>query len=292
MAVKAYRDRAQAKSRLITALNQFRITGPRTNLAFVTDILRRPEFIDQPLTTGFLAQCFPGGWTPAPVSTDASLLAAIAHTVNREHPAETLPTSPWQTLGSFRLLERAGIAAQNRVVLEDESGQQHLVTVSRSGDTYHAKAHSHETSSEISHAITANATGLASGSCLIEIEDSELGAHTHTLTVQSEDGLLIISSGDNIQRWRLLNEHQLALDTTAAQTSGDHRVTASLPGQVVEVCCKVGDSVTAGDTLAVLDSMKLLHKLSAQTDGAVQNIFCAVGDNVENGALLIELEVN
>ncbi|MBQ0799612.1 MAG: biotin/lipoyl-binding protein [Porticoccaceae bacterium] len=289
-------DRAQAKSRLITALNQFRITGPRTNLVFVTDILRRPEFIDQALSTGFLAQCFPGGWTPAPVSADAPLLAAIAYTVNREHPTDAALSSPWQTLGSFRLLERAGITAQNRIALEDESGQQHLITVSRSGDTYHAKAHSsessHEISSEINHEISATATGLASGAYLIEIEDAELGAHTHTLTLQSEGGLLIISSGDNIQRWRLLDEHQLALDTTADQTSGDHRVTASLPGQVVEVCCKVGDSVTAGDTVAVLDSMKLLHKLSAQTDGTVQDIFCAVGDNVENGALLIELKPN
>jgi len=58
----------------------------------------------------------------------------------------------------------------------------------------------------------------------------------------------------------------------------------------VEVCCQVGDSVTAGDTLVVLDSMKLLHKLKAQTNGSVQTIFCAEGDNVENGALLIELE--
>lgn len=281
-------DRAQAKSRLITALNQFRITGPRTNLAFVTDILRRPEFVDQALSTGFLAQCFPGGWTPAPVSADAPLLAAIVYTVSREHPTEAALSSPWQTLGSFRLLERAGITAQNRIALEDESGQQHLVTVGRSGDTYHAKAHTSETS----HEITATATGLASGSCLIEIEDAELGAHTHTLSLQSEDELLIISNGDKIQRWRLLDEHQLALGSLSDAGSGDHRVTAALPGQVVEVCCKVGDSVTAGDTVAVLDSMKLLHKLSAQTDGTVQDIFCAVGDNVENGALLIELKAN
>lgn len=287
-------NRAQAKSRLIAALNQFRITGPRTNLAFVTDILCRPEFLDQALNTGFLTQCFPDGWAPAPVSADAPLLTAIAYTVNREHPTETALSSPWQTLGSFRLLERAGIAAQNRIMLEDESGQQHLVTVSRSGDTYHAKAHifelSHESSRETNHQITATATGLAAGSCLIEIEDAKSAQRTHSLTLQSEDGLLIIDSGDNIQHWRLLDEHQLALGATANHTSGDHRVCAALPGQVVELCCKVGDSITAGDTVVVLDSMKLLHKLSAQTDGTVQSVFCTVGDNVENGALLIELE--
>jgi 3-methylcrotonyl-CoA carboxylase alpha subunit len=51
-----------------------------------------------------------------------------------------------------------------------------------------------------------------------------------------------------------------------------------------------GDSVSNGDTLVVLDSMKLLHNLCAATDGLVGEIFCSVGDSVEGGAVLIELE--
>jgi 3-methylcrotonyl-CoA carboxylase alpha subunit len=47
--------------------------------------------------------------------------------------------------------------------------------------------------------------------------------------------------------------------------------------------------VSKGDTLVVLDSMKLLHELTAQTDGVVAAILCAVSDSVEGGAVLIEL---
>ena len=51
----------------------------------------------------------------------------------------------------------------------------------------------------------------------------------------------------------------------------------------------VGDQVQAGDTVAVLDSMKLLHNLVAEIDGSVAEIFCAVSDSVEGGAPLVEL---
>jgi len=48
--------------------------------------------------------------------------------------------------------------------------------------------------------------------------------------------------------------------------------------------------VSAGQTLVVLDSMKLLHTLCAPGDGQVRALYCAVDDSVEGGALLVELE--
>ena len=59
---------------------------------------------------------------------------------------------------------------------------------------------------------------------------------------------------------------------------------------MVEIKVATGDAVNSGDTLVVLDSMKLLHNLTAATDGVVGEIFCSVGDSVEGGAVLIELE--
>ena len=87
-----------------------------------------------------------------------------------------------------------------------------------------------------------------------------------------------------------MSEQDLALGKGHNASGGDSSVTASLPGQVVEIKVATGDAVKNGDTLVVLDSMKLLHNLTAATDGLVGEIFCSVGDSVEGGAVLIELE--
>jgi 3-methylcrotonyl-CoA carboxylase alpha subunit len=52
----------------------------------------------------------------------------------------------------------------------------------------------------------------------------------------------------------------------------------------------VGDVVSQGDRLVVLEAMKMEHSLTAPRDGVVAGIHTAVGDQVQLGACLIQLE--
>ena len=62
-----------------------------------------------------------------------------------------------------------------------------------------------------------------------------------------------------------------------------------MPGKVLSVPVKAGDSVKKGQTLAVLEAMKMEHALSAPRDGVVESVDAAEGDQVGDGAILVTL---
>ena len=67
-------------------------------------------------------------------------------------------------------------------------------------------------------------------------------------------------------------------------------LSAPMPGAVAEVRVARGDRVKAGDTLVVLEAMKLLQSLPAPVAGVVTEIYCAPGDTVAGHAPLIKLD--
>ena len=71
---------------------------------------------------------------------------------------------------------------------------------------------------------------------------------------------------------------------------GDGAVRAPMTGTVLAVSCKVGDAVTADQTLVVVTAMKMEHKLMAGIAGVVKRVSATVGGTVEQGAVLVEVE--
>ena len=116
----------------------------------------------------------------------------------------------------------------------------------------------------------------------------ECAGQTHNLTVRRDGDLLTLTGAGEVVTLRIVAQRKRA--AARSDGHGDHRITATLPGQVAEVRCAIGDSVRTGDVLIVLDSMKLLHPLAAAVAGRVRELFCAVGDTVEGGAVLVDLE--
>ena len=66
-------------------------------------------------------------------------------------------------------------------------------------------------------------------------------------------------------------------------------LTASMPGQVQEILIEAGMAVKQGDTLLVLEAMKMETRLSAPHDGIVDSVGCTVGDVVARGQTLVVL---
>ena len=62
---------------------------------------------------------------------------------------------------------------------------------------------------------------------------------------------------------------------------------APMPGKVIDVKVKKGKKVKAGDTLVILEAMKMEHSIKASEDGTVSELLISVNDQVENGALLM-----
>ena len=67
-------------------------------------------------------------------------------------------------------------------------------------------------------------------------------------------------------------------------------VEAHITGTVWKVECQVGQSVTEGDTLVMLESMKMEMRVEAEVDGVVKEIVCQEGQSVSEGDTLVVLE--
>ena len=75
----------------------------------------------------------------------------------------------------------------------------------------------------------------------------------------------------------------------AAPVSGN-AIKTPLPGVIIDVKVNVGDTVTKGQTVVVLEAMKMENNINADRDGKVAAIQVAKGDTVADGAVLIVLE--
>jgi 3-methylcrotonyl-CoA carboxylase alpha subunit len=75
---------------------------------------------------------------------------------------------------------------------------------------------------------------------------------------------------------------------SSAAAVGD--LTAQMPGQVVDVLVSEGDTVTAGQTLMLLEAMKMQIRVSAPKEGRVRRLLVGKGMVVERGQLLAEIE--
>ncbi|MFR7450589.1 MAG: acetyl-CoA carboxylase biotin carboxyl carrier protein subunit, partial [Gemmiger sp.] len=71
--------------------------------------------------------------------------------------------------------------------------------------------------------------------------------------------------------------------------AGAVAVNAPMPGNILDVRVKPGDSVKAGDTLVVLEAMKMENEISAPQDGTIASVNVAKGDTVGSGDLLCSL---
>jgi len=81
-----------------------------------------------------------------------------------------------------------------------------------------------------------------------------------------------------------------AAPAPAAQgTAGSVKVEAPMPGTILDVKVSVGDSVSSGSVLCILEAMKMENEIVAPQDGTVASVNVAKGDSVEAGQVIITL---
>ena len=85
--------------------------------------------------------------------------------------------------------------------------------------------------------------------------------------------------------------HILTIDEQGAGGSADAGgMTAPMPGKVLEILCSIGEEVEAGQTLIVMEAMKMEHRIAANGPGTIVAIHHEVGEQVDAGTTLIDIE--
>ena len=93
----------------------------------------------------------------------------------------------------------------------------------------------------------------------------------------------VVSEGGRLWLVRTLDPHAPEGDDAASES----RLSAPIPGRVVQMLVSVGDAVTKGQLLAVLEAMKTEIKVIAPRDGVIAHLGCGAGDSVEEGTEIV-----
>ena len=268
-------DREAARGRLVRALEACRIAGLKTNRDFLIALAGHPAFAAGAVHTGFIEQ-HRAALLPAPRAADDRALAAATlwliltrqEAACQAAGASADPTSPWHVADGWRL----NLAGYDIFTFVD---------------------------GELRIAVTAHYRGdgllldLPGGSQPVAASRTEDGLRLTyedrqiPVTILAEsDGLTVV-----IERaaHRLRIEDRLAAAESVA--AGGGRLTAPMPGKIVQVAVKPGDVVERGAALMVLEAMKMEHTIAAPAGGVVGELLYAAGDLVEEGAELLLLEV-
>ena len=130
----------------------------------------------------------------------------------------------------------------------------------------------------------------------VEVPHSENGKLE--LLIEGKRVIAYVSS-DNVKRWVTVNGQTFVLTKSSGTRKGGHgyhhaagELTAPMPGQVRAVNVSEGEPVTKGQTLLVLEAMKMEIRVQAPRDGLVKKLFVKQGQTVEREQVLIEVEEN
>jgi len=254
-------DRADAIARLDQALAATEIAGVQHNVPFLRRVLADERFLAGDYTTA-LIESRGDALIPA-ARPDALAVAAVA--ALRERRSD----SPWQRGDGFRLNRRG----RERLTLRyDGKTQQVQVEVATNG-----------------YDVSVDKTFFA----VRDLYDAE----------EESDGLFVATINGTRVRWRIIRDGpdwylladgaservtEIAPDAAAFadQGSGDGRVLAPMPGQLLSVEVKQGVTVKRDQPLMVLEAMKMEHVILAPIDGQVIELPVSAGDRVAEGSVL------
>lgn len=80
------------------------------------------------------------------------------------------------------------------------------------------------------------------------------------------------------------------LSGVTADTSGEAQIKSPMPGLIVAVPVEIGQEVKKGDTVVILESMKMENELKAPRDGTIERIEVGKGDSVEQNKVLVVIQ--
>ncbi|AMV39107.1 acetyl/propionyl/methylcrotonyl-CoA carboxylase subunit alpha [Planctomyces sp. SH-PL62] len=256
-------SRREALGRMHHALDAFVIRGVASNLAFQSALTRRPEFLSGDFDTGLIADAYPEGFHPSSLAhEDPLLLAAVAAYARRRYIKRATSTSG-QLPGHSRRVDIDWVVIMTdgpcklAVSLEDQGCE----------ILYEGKVHHLRTNWKLGDLLL-KGTWDGNPVC-VQIERVGL---SYRITHQ----------GTQVDAMVMTARAAELLSVMPQKTPPDlsRLLLSPMPGLLVEVAATPGRAVRAGETLAVVEAMKMQNVLKADHDAVVAEVFASPGDNL------------
>jgi propionyl-CoA carboxylase alpha chain len=260
--------RVEAASRLALGLERLHLAGVTTNCHFLASTLRDPAFLAGDTTTDFIERIAPA--TDLELSDDdlerAFVVGALWLQGRNRAEATELADLPSGWRNGRLPAQRVSLAALGRdrdVEYSARRDGSFVIGHDRRSTAHSARVHDWKRTSvdvEIDRRRSVHRVTAVDGHIYVQMPRGTLDIVVAPLFVRS---------------------------SSDGPTGG---LAASMPGVVLEVRVAVADEVERGQTLVVLEAMKMEHHMKALADGIVAEVRVVPGQHVENGTLLLVLE--
>jgi 3-methylcrotonyl-CoA carboxylase alpha subunit len=266
--------------RMAALMGETEVVGVTTNAALLRALCAHPAFVGGEIDTGFIDRHREELLAPASPADDRLLaIATLARVVDWQEAAAPAgdPHSPWNTHSGFRLLDEG----HDEVRWKD--GERDVAVIVRR------------------HRDGGLGLDLPGGAQEARVRRSDDGRLAIWLAGDTfvasairrrvADGIDYSLFADGAHR-RLRLSDPLDVTQYEAVATGEASVRSPLPGKIIDLRVKAGDTVSKGQPLLVLEAMKMEHTLAAPADGTIKSVRFGVGEQVLEGAELIEFEAS
>jgi 3-methylcrotonyl-CoA carboxylase alpha subunit len=282
--------REQALALLDQALAQTQVVGLSTNVQFLRHVVHSVSFAEARLDTALIPREADVLFNQEKVGLNAAAAAVVAHTLNQENTKQG-----------------------NDPFSKSDGWQSHAETTRRfpfefAGELHTAWLHyGHDGAMQLTWGDIAGpaAKGPQAEFSFATADQSPASGHSTTKLLnvtwqgQRVTSEVVLQDGKPGHPAELAHVFTQAGATRIrviqplahAEGTQDEKggLAAPMPGKVVSFAVKVGDKVKAGQSLAVMEAMKMEHTIAAPKDGEVTELLYAPGDQIAEGAELLKL---
>jgi len=257
-------DREEARRRLIRAVEESTLFGVTVNSEFLCQVLKHESFISGSATTAFIGEDFAEDATMQAQTPDAevvALAAVIRHLKQTNEKQNTLSLSGWSNThqAPWPYTLKSG---EHSWELKLAQGAQHF---------------------------TVNVADTTISIDIVDDTDQTLvyviDGVRRSLEYKVIDGQVYLRLN---AAYYCFEDHTHAAGS-AAESVGSGQIKASMDGAIIDVLVEPGQAVEKGQTLVILEAMKMEHPLKSDLDGVVASVNVQAGDQVKLRQLLVEV---
>jgi propionyl-CoA carboxylase alpha chain len=271
-------DRDTAIAAQAQALDAFYIDGIRHNIAFLAALMGHPRWRAGKLSTAFIAEEFPSGFGPIPIDaagttkrTLAAVAAAIDHVLGER-----------KRRVSGQMAGRPVVRERLRSVWLDGTEMHLAVTREPRGIAVRIIGAAGEEPAML--LVSAWKPGDP-------VWQGTLDGMASAVQVRPIlNGFLLFHRGVEAKAFVYTESEAAAARLMPAKPAVDagKKVLCPMPGLVVAIAVTAGQEVKAGETLAIVEAMKMENVLRAERDGIVKEVFAKTGDTLAVDAAILE----
>jgi propionyl-CoA carboxylase alpha chain len=252
--------RTQAVGRLADALAASQIHGVPTNIGLLEAVLRHPEFAAGAIDTGFLVRHDAAKLGAVAPDPGAVVAAAVTDAARRRAEAGVQTSLPWGWANVGLGLARSSFVTGPDVVEVGYRFGRDGLAVELDGEPVDDVTLWHVDPTSV---------------------DLTLGGIRRRYRIHRVGDIVYVDGAAGSHRLECVERLP-----APAETMVSGAMLAPLPGSVVRLECQPGHRVRRGQTVLVLEAMKMEHPVVSDRDGVVREVLVAVGDQVESGRLL------